>query len=144
MRALLIVWLAIWLAAGCATMKPVGQNAETVRAKLRSGNVKPNDILQVITLDGGTAKIKVTAIDSQYIVGRTIFQTTYLVSSTPANEVRNPRKKRTEYGAKVVIEIDQIIRAELRHANSGRSALLACCVTIIGFILYLASIDQST
>ena len=58
------------LMTGCTTLQPMADNAESLRTELRSGQaVKPGDKVRVVTRDGLSRLLIVTALDNNTLKG---------------------------------------------------------------------------
>jgi hypothetical protein len=91
------------LMAGCTAMGPIADNAETLRTELRSGEaIKPGDKVRVVTRDGLSRLLIVTAIDQNTLKGR-------------------PEGVKMQ-GAVITLPIDDIVFMEGKKVSAGKTA----------------------
>ena len=91
------------LLVGCTTLQPMAGNAETLRNELRSGEaVKPGDKVRVVTRDGLSRLLIVTALDQKALKG-------------------HPKGVGTG-DAVVTIPIDDIVFMEGKKVSVGKTA----------------------
>ena len=91
------------LMTGCTTLQPMADNAESLRTELRSGeDVKPGDKVRVVTRDGLSRLLIVTALDKNTLKGH-------------PEGVRTP-------GAIVSLPIDDIVFMEGNKVSVGKTA----------------------
>lgn len=65
-----LILIVTSLLTGCTTMQPMADNAKTLRDELRSGeSVKPGDKIRVVTRDGLSRLLIVTALDQNTLKG---------------------------------------------------------------------------
>jgi hypothetical protein len=84
-------------------MGPIADNADTLRTELRSGEaIKPGDKVRVVTRDGLSRLLIVTAIDQNTLKGR-------------------PEGVATQ-GAIVTLPIDDIVFMEGKKVSAGKTA----------------------
>lgn len=58
------------LMAGCTTLQPMADNAESLHSELRGGEaIKPGDRVSVVTRDGLTRLLVVTELDQDFLKG---------------------------------------------------------------------------
>jgi hypothetical protein len=99
------------LLAGCTTLQPMAGNAETLRNELRSGEaVKPGDKVRVVSRDGLSRLLIVTALDQNTLKG-------------------HPEGVGTEY-AVVTIPIDDIVFMEGKKVSVGKTAAYTGGLTV--------------
>jgi len=88
--------------AGCTAMGPIADNAETLRTELRSGEaIKPGDKVRVVTRDGLSRLLIVTAIDQNTLKG-------------------HPEGVKMQ-GAVITLPIDDIVFMEGKKVSAGKT-----------------------
>lgn len=91
------------LLAGCTTLQPMADNAETLRNELRSGEVvEPGDKVRVVSRDGLSRLLIVTSLDQYSLKG-------------------HPEGVETD-DAVVTIPIDNIVFMEGKRISVGETA----------------------
>ena len=91
------------LLAGCTTLQPMADNAETLRNELRSGEVvEPGDKVRVVSRDGLSRLLIVTSLDQYSLKG-------------------HPEGVETD-DAVVTIPIDNIVFMEGKRISVGKTA----------------------
>jgi len=99
------------LMAGCTTLQPMAGNAETLRSELRGGEaVKPGDKVRVVSRDGLSRMLIVTALDQNVLKG-------------------HPEGISTAE-AVVTIPIDDIVFMEGKQVSVGKTAAYAGGITV--------------
>ena len=105
------------LTAGCTAMQPLADDARTLRTELRDGEtVRPGDSVRVVTRDGLSRYLVVTALDQNTLKGR-------------------PEGVKTTT-AVVSIPIDDIVFMEGKKVSVGKTAAYASGLTV-GTVLAL-------
>lgn len=115
------------LMTGCTTLQPMADNAESLRTELRSGQaVKPGDKVRVVTRDGLSRLLIVTALDNNTLKGH-------------PEGVETP-------GAVVTLPIDDIVFMEGKKVSVGKTAAYTSGFTVgtalaagITFLIFLAT-----
>ena len=115
------------LIAGCTTLQPIADNAVSLHTDLRSGEaVKPGDKVRVVTRDGLSRLLIVTALDKNTLKG-------------------NPEGVETP-GAVITLPIDEIVFMEGRKVSVGKTAAYTSGFTLgavlaagIAFIIVIAT-----
>ena len=126
LAAYLLLMLASLL-AGCTTLQPMADNAESLRNDLRGGEgVKPGDKVRVVTRDGLSRLLIVTALDQNSLTG-------------------HPEGAGME-AAVIALPIDDIVFMEGERVSVGKTAAytggatLGTVITlIIAFIIAFAT-----
>ena len=77
------------LMTGCTTLQPMANNAESLRTELRSGvDVKPGDKVRVVTRDGLSRLLIVTALDNNTLKGHPVgVMTSGAIVSLPIDDI---------------------------------------------------------
>lgn len=110
LMACLLLMLA-HIMSGCTSLQPLADNADSLRAGIRSGDVvKPGDKVRVVTRDGLSRLLIVTALDQNTLRG-------------------HPEGVHTE-GAVVTLPIDDIVFMEGMKVSVGRTAAYSGGVTV--------------
>ena len=115
------------LIAGCTTLQPIADNAVSLHTDLRSGEaVKPGDKVRVVTRDGLSRLLIVTALDKNKLKGH-------------PEGVETP-------GAVITLPIDEIVFMEGRKVSVGKTAAYTSGFTLgavlaagIAFIIVIAT-----
>jgi hypothetical protein len=107
--------------AGCTTLQPMADNAETLRNELRSGEaVQPGDKVRIVSRDGLSRLLIVTALDQNTLKG-------------------HPEGVGTE-DAVVTIPIDDIVFMEGKKVSVGKTAAYTGGISVgaaIGLVIAL-------
>jgi hypothetical protein len=99
------------LMTGCTTLQPMADDAGSLRTELRSGEaVKPGDKVRVVTRDGLSRLLIVTALDKNTLKGR-------------PEGVKTP-------GAVVSLPIDDIVFMEGNKVSVGKTAAYTSGFTV--------------
>jgi hypothetical protein len=99
------------LMTGCTTLQPMADNAEFLRTELRSGEaVKPGDKVRVVTRDGLSRLLIVTALDKNTLKG-------------------HPEGVETPSGV-VSLPIDDIVFMEGKKISIGKTAAYTSGFTV--------------
>jgi hypothetical protein len=116
LMACLLLMLGCFM-AGCTAMLPMADNAESLRTELRSGDaVKPGDKVRVVTRDGLSRLLIVTALDQNTLKGH------------PEGVERK--------GTVVTLPINDIVFMEGKKISVGKTAAYTSGVTV-GTVLTL-------
>jgi hypothetical protein len=107
--------------AGCTTLQPLAGNAESLRTELRSGEaVKPGDKVRVVTRDGLSRLLIVTALDENTLKG-------------------HPDGVETA-GAVVTLPIDDIVFMEGKKISVGKTAAYTGGATVGAVATFLIAV----
>ena len=107
--------------AGCTTLQPLAGNAESLRTELRSGEaVKPGDKVRVVTRDGLSRLLIVTALDENTLKGY-------------------PDGVETA-GAVVTLPIDDIVFMEGKKISVGKTAAYTGGATVGAVATFLIAL----
>ena len=111
-----LLLMLVTLMLGCTTLQPMADNPESLRNELRSGKVvKPGDKVSVVTRDGLTRLLIVTALDKSTLKG-------------------HPEGKGMESEV-IAIPIDDIVHMEQKRFSVAKTAAYTGGVGVVLFLV---------
>lgn len=135
-KHIIIAFLIISItSSGCTSMRPVEDDADTLRGKIRNGDaVEAGDDVRIITRDGGSHFLEITSIQEQTIDG---YDISNLDTAWSIDEDGNRVVNTYEKAPNVEIPIDDIVYIEKQKISAGKTAAVAGGITAGAVLLFL-------